>query len=78
MTTNAAAVPDLTPTEQTTPESYLGYVRLDPTRYVGAAVDHEPGEDLSAGRVGAAERSSPTPATGASSAANRRRDEARR
>ena len=29
-----AAVPDLTPTEQTTPESYLGYARLDPTRYV--------------------------------------------
>ncbi len=34
----AASVPDLTPTEQTTPESYLGYVRLDPTRYAGSTI----------------------------------------
>ncbi len=39
VTTNAPAVPDETPTEATTPESYLGYERLDPTRYVGSAVD---------------------------------------
>jgi cytochrome c biogenesis protein CcdA/thiol-disulfide isomerase/thioredoxin len=35
---DAAAVPDMTPTEQTTPESYLGYLRLDPSRYVGASI----------------------------------------
>jgi cytochrome c biogenesis protein CcdA/thiol-disulfide isomerase/thioredoxin len=34
----ASSVPDLTPTEETTPESYLGYTRLDPTRYVGQAI----------------------------------------
>jgi cytochrome c biogenesis protein CcdA/thiol-disulfide isomerase/thioredoxin len=34
----AAAVPDLTPTDQTTPESYLGYVRLDPMRYSGSII----------------------------------------
>jgi len=38
VSTKAAPVPDLTPTEPTTPESYLGYLRLDPTRYVGASV----------------------------------------
>src|SRR5919199_114434 len=32
----ATAVPDTTPTEQTTPESYLGYARLD--RYAGSPV----------------------------------------
>jgi cytochrome c biogenesis protein CcdA/thiol-disulfide isomerase/thioredoxin len=37
--TNAAAVPDTTPTESTTPESYLGFERLDAARYVGAMVD---------------------------------------
>ena len=37
---NAAPVPDMTPTEATTPESYLGFERLDPTRYVGPTVDH--------------------------------------
>ncbi len=39
--TTAATVADTTPTETTTPESYLGYERLDPTRYVGAAVEHD-------------------------------------
>ena len=34
----AATVPDLTPTDQTTPESYLGYVRLDPMRYSGSII----------------------------------------
>jgi cytochrome c biogenesis protein CcdA/thiol-disulfide isomerase/thioredoxin len=37
---NAANVPDTTPTDATTPESYLGFERLDPTRYVGASVEH--------------------------------------
>src|SRR6202035_5789848 len=31
---DAAAVPDLTPSGNITPESYLGYLRLDPSRYV--------------------------------------------
>ncbi len=34
----AAPVPDLTPTGELTPESYLGYTRLDTTRYVGAVI----------------------------------------
>ncbi len=34
----APAVPDLTPVGDQTPESYLGYTRLDPTRYVGGAI----------------------------------------
>ena len=34
----APAVPDLTPVGDQTPESYLGYVRLDPTRYVGGPI----------------------------------------
>jgi cytochrome c biogenesis protein CcdA/thiol-disulfide isomerase/thioredoxin len=34
----AKTVPDMTPTEITTPESYLGYNRLDPTRYVGSKI----------------------------------------
>jgi len=34
----AAPVPDLTPTELVTPETYLGYERFDPTRYVGASI----------------------------------------
>jgi cytochrome c biogenesis protein CcdA/thiol-disulfide isomerase/thioredoxin len=41
VTNNAVAVPDTTPTEPTTPESYLGFERLDPTRYVGASLDHD-------------------------------------
>ena len=32
------AVDDVTPTELVTPESYLGYVRLDSARYSGTAV----------------------------------------
>ncbi len=36
--TAGPVVPDLTPTEETTPESYLGFLRLDPTRYVGTAI----------------------------------------
>ena len=32
---DAAPVADMTPTEVTTPESYLGYARLDPSRYRG-------------------------------------------
>ena len=32
------AVADATPTELVTPESYLGYARLDPSRYVGTAL----------------------------------------
>jgi cytochrome c biogenesis protein CcdA/thiol-disulfide isomerase/thioredoxin len=38
VSSTAKAVPNLTPTEITTPESYLGFNRLDPTRYVGTAV----------------------------------------
>ena len=34
----APSVPDLTPVGEQTPESYLGYTRLDPTRYVGGAI----------------------------------------
>ena len=34
----APSVSDTTPTEETTPESYLGYIRLDGTRYVGSAI----------------------------------------
>lgn len=34
----AAPVPDLTPREQTTPETYLGYERLDRSRYVGSSI----------------------------------------
>jgi thiol-disulfide isomerase/thioredoxin len=34
----AAPVPDTTPSEETTPESYLGYGRLDLSRYVGKPV----------------------------------------
>jgi cytochrome c biogenesis protein CcdA/thiol-disulfide isomerase/thioredoxin len=34
----APSVPDLTPVGDQTPESYLGYTRLDPTRYVGRAI----------------------------------------
>ena len=33
-----ASVADTTPTEITTPESYLGYARLDPSRYRGVAL----------------------------------------
>jgi cytochrome c biogenesis protein CcdA/thiol-disulfide isomerase/thioredoxin len=32
------SVPDLTPSGDMTPESYLGYIRLDPSRYVGGAI----------------------------------------
>jgi len=35
---NAQALTDTTPTELTTPESYLGYVRLDQSRYRGTAI----------------------------------------
>jgi cytochrome c biogenesis protein CcdA/thiol-disulfide isomerase/thioredoxin len=34
----AANVPDATPTQLVTPESYLGYMRLDPGRYAGSPV----------------------------------------
>jgi cytochrome c biogenesis protein CcdA/thiol-disulfide isomerase/thioredoxin len=34
------SVPNLTPTEPNTAEAYLGYTRLDPTRYVGSAIAH--------------------------------------
>ena len=34
----ATSVPDATPTELTTPETYLGPERLDTTRYVGTAI----------------------------------------
>jgi cytochrome c biogenesis protein CcdA/thiol-disulfide isomerase/thioredoxin len=34
------SVPDLTPSGDMTPESYLGFIRLDPSRYVGAAIAH--------------------------------------
>ena len=37
----APSVPDLTPVGDQTPESYLGYTRLDPTRYVGAQLRRE-------------------------------------
>jgi Thioredoxin like C-terminal domain len=36
--TVAAAPPNMTPTEATTPETYLGPERLDPTRYAGSAI----------------------------------------
>jgi hypothetical protein len=36
--TLARPVPNLTPTEPVTPETYLGYERFDPTRYVGSAI----------------------------------------
>jgi cytochrome c biogenesis protein CcdA/thiol-disulfide isomerase/thioredoxin len=34
----ARSVPNLTPTEATTPETYLGYERLDPTRLIGSII----------------------------------------
>jgi cytochrome c biogenesis protein CcdA/thiol-disulfide isomerase/thioredoxin len=37
-TVHASAVADATPTVSITPESYLGYARLDPSRYLGSAV----------------------------------------
>jgi hypothetical protein len=45
VSTPAAQVPDLTPAGEITPESYLGYLRLDPTRYVGAAIAHNKVKD---------------------------------
>jgi cytochrome c biogenesis protein CcdA/thiol-disulfide isomerase/thioredoxin len=36
VTSEAAAVPNVTPTELMTPETYLGPQRLDPSRYVGS------------------------------------------
>jgi cytochrome c biogenesis protein CcdA/thiol-disulfide isomerase/thioredoxin len=36
--TTAAEVPDATPTDSETPESYLGYRRLDRSRYVGSKI----------------------------------------
>jgi cytochrome c biogenesis protein CcdA/thiol-disulfide isomerase/thioredoxin len=47
---DAAAVPDLTPSGQITPESYLGYLRLDPSRYVGPPVAHNTLRDYPAKR----------------------------
>ena len=38
-----ARVADATPTEITTPETYLGYARLDPSRYRGTPVTHRTG-----------------------------------
>jgi thiol-disulfide isomerase/thioredoxin len=35
---DASAVPDITPEEELTPESYLGYIRLDASRYKGAPI----------------------------------------
>jgi cytochrome c biogenesis protein CcdA/thiol-disulfide isomerase/thioredoxin len=40
VSSQATSVPDLTPTEHTTPESYLGYVRLDQMRYSGSIIIH--------------------------------------
>ena len=37
----AKPVPNTTPTELTTPESYLGFERLDTSRYVGTALLHD-------------------------------------
>jgi cytochrome c biogenesis protein CcdA/thiol-disulfide isomerase/thioredoxin len=37
-TVHARAVADATPTLPVTPESYLGYARLDPSRYTGTAI----------------------------------------
>ena len=39
------SVPDRTPTGYMTPESYLGYVRLDPSRYVGATIARNTSKD---------------------------------
>jgi thiol-disulfide isomerase/thioredoxin len=40
-----SSVPNETPTEPQTAEAYLGYVRLDPARYVGAAIaDNKPND----------------------------------
>jgi cytochrome c biogenesis protein CcdA/thiol-disulfide isomerase/thioredoxin len=38
VTGRGTSVPDLTPTEAQTPETYLGWERLDPGRYAGTAV----------------------------------------
>ena len=35
---DAAQLADMAPTELVTPESYLGYVRLDPSRYAGSTI----------------------------------------
>jgi cytochrome c biogenesis protein CcdA/thiol-disulfide isomerase/thioredoxin len=35
---DSAALPDTTPTEERTPESYLGFERIDASRYVGAPI----------------------------------------
>ncbi len=44
-------VPDLTPTVTQTPESYLGYLRLDPTRYVGGKIAKNVTKDYPAVRA---------------------------
>jgi cytochrome c biogenesis protein CcdA/thiol-disulfide isomerase/thioredoxin len=43
-----ASRPDLTPTEATTPESYLGYARLDPGRYAGTQIRSDKAYDYQA------------------------------
>ena len=57
--------PTSTPTEQTTPESYLGYVRLDPTRYVGSIIAKDKPKTYPGASRSRSTRS-PTAATGAS------------
>ena len=47
---DAAAVPDLTPSGDITPESYLGYLRLDPSRYVGERIAQNTLKDYPAKR----------------------------
>jgi cytochrome c biogenesis protein CcdA/thiol-disulfide isomerase/thioredoxin len=47
---DAAAVPDLTPSGDITPESYLGYLRLDPSRYIGGPIAQNTLKDYPAKR----------------------------
>ena len=47
---DAAAVPDLTPSGDITPESYLGYLRLDSSRYVGGHIAQNALKDYPAKR----------------------------
>ena len=62
------SVPNLTPTEQKTAESYLGYIRLDPTRYVGAGIAENKLKDYPPRALGAAQRARLLRAAGSSTA----------
>ena len=60
-----ASVKDRTPQHLTTPESYLGWERLD--RYVGSPLTRERAGALPASRARSRSTTSPTPASGRSS-----------